>query len=202
MKKLLVAFAVMAACVFGLSAQTKNVLSLGMGASQTEAALDENGADTITFECSNFLDVQDICIFNNNFALKGRVALGLAEDDLDGLKKDDWFNLYLEAGAGYAFINNDKMTLAVTGIIGYHSISNSVDIGGISGDIDFSTVVAGISGDFNYKITDHFGVTGGITIAAALTGTSSVDTPFGSDETDLDSGSIDVNARLGVSWTF
>lgn len=153
--------------------------------------------------------------FKADFAIDGIIKTEFDDFDLNGVKMGDVFEkkllgeISLDIGAGYAFIRNDKFTLAAFGVIGVTAATYNYEATflGETGKITIKSASFDFGADIfaNYKIAKGFGVYADLAFKGmAGSTTSSNEIPHTPEAKDVSSSLIGFKfaPTIGASFAF
>ena len=170
MKKIFIILAVGFLAMNGAFAKkwTNNV-GFGFTVPISEIGVDEKGADDIA-QIGYGLDLFYLGVHENGFTAKANIDFGVATTKDISLQDNEtnvgvFYNIDL--GAGWSFVHTEKITLALTGMMGldmglYTDSAEDVTYDGQNCDSLYKTIAFAefnIGGDlfFAYRIKEHFG---------------------------------------------
>lgn len=176
-----------------------------------KAEKDGNTLKWSEFDC-NCIDTNGFIIFNHTgitLRYDANIGFALANKNIYGTDKSDSRGSIIGfgIGAGYAFINTNKMNLILTGTLGFEYSdygSEEITVGSIKYKkyLTMATAEIGANLDFAYRLTDHFGLTAGVKCAiGGGTRTMKVEQSGASTTTKYaDISGFTVTPRIGMCW--
>lgn len=179
MKKILT---IIAAAVFSVSSIfAENAIHLGGSIPSGSFTTDAEGVD-LDMSTSGFVFAFDYThIADAGFTWKIGFDAGSISGDYDVAKNVDFEGAFFdsEIGFGYSFIHNEKMTLSLTGNLGFDFFTLTTDVSFVG---DSATLLFHIGPEvsFTYKFLSHFGVFGnlGLYYATGSTTGDSIDDSY------------------------
>lgn len=228
MKKIFAIFAISAIALTSASAKkwTNNV-GVGFTMPISQIGVDEKGADDV-FQIGYGIEATYFGVHENGFTAKADLSGGLLTTKDISIQGDKtnlggFYNIAL--GAGYSFVNTEKLTFGLTGMLGFDLATYSDSEDDITYDekkcesVDYtlSYGIFSVGADLfvSYRIKEHFGffanlsarylAVGGTTDKIEWTwkdsdGRKRKDSSEG-DGSDL-AGKFRIQPTIGVVWNF
>ncbi len=170
--------------------------------------------DTDVSEHGFGFDLTYLFIHENGFSAKADAALNIM--DTDDIPSDGSMgNFVFDLGAGYTFLNKEKFTVSVLGMLGMtlggHSKDYEIEDHKVTYDCSWLTFDIGADVIGKYKFTDHFGAFVNLGLRYAINmktneelefEDSDVNELFGYSNDDLSTKGIRFQPTLGVCWSF
>lgn len=164
MKKILGAILAMSVGFAAFADGISNNVGLGLAVPLTTISIDEEDFDDAK-QTGFAFNAAYLGVLDNGIALKADILLGVGTSKDLGMDSDDaqaGFLAGFDIGAGYAFINDEKFTLAATGVFGidFDVYKFTEDYMGVDVDIDYTVFDINLGADVTgiYRFTEKVGL--------------------------------------------